>query len=196
MSPPKSRKNQISDAAIRCFNRDGYYRTSLDRIADEAGITKAGVYYHFSSKKKLFIDLFLEKADSFFDHIMAVVRNREAALDQIAYLFGKEGDLVPRDTDIVQFCVEFMTVSTRDNEIRRVVTDFYHDKINTITGIIRKGIADGVFRDIDVHTVARNLYFQSWGYFLIHYTINADFDPAKQHAVNMDIFLHGVQKHS
>lgn len=194
MSPAKSRKPQIIAAAIECFNRSGYYQVSLDQIAQTAGITKAGLYYHFNSKKELFISLFLDKANAFFDQLMAVVQEKKTPLEQIAYLFGQEGDLVPRDTEIVQFCIEFMMVSTRDSDIRKVVTAFYNDKIDKITAIIQNGVKTGLLRDIDVRQVARNIYFQSWGYFLIQSTIDIDFNAADQHRLNMDIFLRGLQK--
>lgn len=195
MSPAKSRKSQICDAAIQCFSRYGYYRTSFEQIADVAGITKAGIYYHFKSKKDLFIALFLDKANSFFDQIMSSVQTKNSVLEQVTYLFGNECNSIPLDTEIVEFCTEFMTVSMRDRDIREVVTDFYHNKIDAIATIIQKGVDANIFRDIDAHAVARNLYFQSWGYFLISATISDDCEPTGQHAVNMDIFLRGLEKH-
>ncbi len=41
-------------AGLRCFGRDGYRRTALDRVAREAGISRAAVYLHFANKEELF----------------------------------------------------------------------------------------------------------------------------------------------
>ncbi|MEO6026864.1 MAG: helix-turn-helix domain-containing protein [Candidatus Binatia bacterium] len=41
-------------AGLRCFGRDGYRRTALDRVAREAGISRAAVYLHFANKEDLF----------------------------------------------------------------------------------------------------------------------------------------------
>ena len=180
--------------AIECFNRYGYYSVSLNQIAQAAGITKAGLYYHYNSKKELFISLFLDKANAFFDQFMEVVQEKSTPIEQIAYLFNQESDLVPQDTGIVQFCIEFMMVSTRDSDIRKVVTAFYNKKIDIFTAVIQKGVEAGLLRDVDVKLVARNLYFQSWGYLFVQATIDIDFDSVDQHQLNMDIFLKGLQK--
>lgn len=47
-------KDTILDAASRCFADQGYEGTSLDTVAQVAGVTKATVYYHFDSKETLF----------------------------------------------------------------------------------------------------------------------------------------------
>lgn len=43
----------IQDAALALFAGRGYDATSLQDIADELGLTKAAVYYHFPSKLEL-----------------------------------------------------------------------------------------------------------------------------------------------
>ncbi len=44
---------QIVAAAIRVVARQGYAHTSLKDIADEAGMSKGAVHYHFSTKEAL-----------------------------------------------------------------------------------------------------------------------------------------------
>jgi AcrR family transcriptional regulator len=43
-------RQQILETAQRLFNELGYDATSLQMIADEMGLTKAAVYYHFRAK--------------------------------------------------------------------------------------------------------------------------------------------------
>ncbi|MEU6851210.1 TetR family transcriptional regulator [Actinacidiphila alni] len=43
-------RQQILDTAQRLFIERGYVATSLQMIADELGLTKAAVYYHFRAK--------------------------------------------------------------------------------------------------------------------------------------------------
>jgi AcrR family transcriptional regulator len=47
-------REAILAAALRCFARDGYRKTALDRVAREAGISRAGLYLHFDNKEQLF----------------------------------------------------------------------------------------------------------------------------------------------
>jgi AcrR family transcriptional regulator len=44
---------QILETAQRLFTELGYDATSLQRIADEMGLTKAAVYYHFHAKSDI-----------------------------------------------------------------------------------------------------------------------------------------------
>ena len=54
----ENRKETIFTAALQCFNENGYYKTSMDMIAERAKMTKRVLYYHFKSKDGLFIELF------------------------------------------------------------------------------------------------------------------------------------------
>lgn len=48
------RRDQILGAATRAFARTGFAATSLDDIADEAGISRVILYRHFESKADLY----------------------------------------------------------------------------------------------------------------------------------------------
>jgi AcrR family transcriptional regulator len=47
------RKQAILDAAMKVFSRGGYHGSSIDQIAQAAGISKALIYDHFPSKREL-----------------------------------------------------------------------------------------------------------------------------------------------
>src|SRR3954452_7079841 len=54
----KSRTRQaLLDAAAKLVARDGAQATSLDRIAEEAGLTKGAVYSNFAGKEDLLFTL-------------------------------------------------------------------------------------------------------------------------------------------
>lgn len=46
-------RQKIVDAAYECFWRSGFTRTSIDRIAQQAGLTKRTVYSYYRSKDDL-----------------------------------------------------------------------------------------------------------------------------------------------
>lgn len=47
-------RGQILDAAERVFQRRGVSRTSLQEIAQEAGLTRGAIYWHFQNKGDVF----------------------------------------------------------------------------------------------------------------------------------------------
>ena len=47
-------RTAVVSAAIARFTADGYAATTIDAIAEEARVTKGGVYHHFADKAELF----------------------------------------------------------------------------------------------------------------------------------------------
>ena len=54
------RPQEILEAAFAEFSRNGYATTTLDRIAERAGVTKGTIYVYFENKEHLFISMVQE----------------------------------------------------------------------------------------------------------------------------------------
>src|SRR5215468_2585652 len=52
---------QIIDAAIRVFARNGYYNSRVSDIAREAGIASGTIYLYFKTKDEILVSLFRDK---------------------------------------------------------------------------------------------------------------------------------------
>ncbi|WP_284535524.1 TetR/AcrR family transcriptional regulator [Nocardioides sp. T2.26MG-1] len=64
------RREQIISAATEAFARSGFTATSLDEIAEEAGITRVVLYRHFDSKSDLYqsvLDKMCERLEAHID---------------------------------------------------------------------------------------------------------------------------------
>ena len=44
-------QDRILDAAMRVFRRHGLRRSSIEQVAEAAGLTRQAVYHHFLSKE-------------------------------------------------------------------------------------------------------------------------------------------------
>ena len=53
----KVRKEAIIKGALKVFNNSGIDKTTMDEIAKESGFGKATLYYYFSSKEEVFIEI-------------------------------------------------------------------------------------------------------------------------------------------
>jgi TetR/AcrR family transcriptional regulator, mexJK operon transcriptional repressor len=95
----------IVDAALRLFMQDGYARTSVDAIADEAQVSKRTIYNHYGDKKNLFLSVVGEK----FDSMMAVFVEM---MD--VYLSDVPDDAV--EANIVAFACEATALAARSQE--------------------------------------------------------------------------------
>lgn len=54
-SKAELRRRRIIQAAAELFLNQGYERTSMDQVAERAGVSKQTVYSHFGSKQTLFV---------------------------------------------------------------------------------------------------------------------------------------------
>jgi AcrR family transcriptional regulator len=96
--PPTSTRRRLSaeqrragllDSAVAVFARRGYHQSSLDDIAGEAGVSKALIYEHFSSKQELYAELLEHHASELFERLAVA-----AAVDQ-----GAAGQRLERGLD-------------------------------------------------------------------------------------------------
>jgi AcrR family transcriptional regulator len=52
--PAADRRRQLLDVALQCFGDRGFHHTSMNDIAEAAGVTKPVLYQHFPSKRALY----------------------------------------------------------------------------------------------------------------------------------------------
>jgi AcrR family transcriptional regulator len=62
-------RDKILEAALDCFIERSYDKVTLREIADKVGVTKAALYYHFTSKEQILVTL-LEPLMSMQDELM------------------------------------------------------------------------------------------------------------------------------
>ncbi|MFP5321348.1 MAG: TetR/AcrR family transcriptional regulator [Acidimicrobiia bacterium] len=55
--PAHERREQLLEVALRVFAARGFHSTSMNDVADTAGVTKPVLYQHFSSKRALYLEL-------------------------------------------------------------------------------------------------------------------------------------------
>lgn len=55
--PAAARRRQLLDVALTAFAEHGYHGTSMNGVAEAAGVTKPVLYQHFDSKRALYREL-------------------------------------------------------------------------------------------------------------------------------------------
>lgn len=73
----------ILDAARRLFVARGFNDTSIDEIAEQAGVAKGAVYHHFASKEEIFLRVFEGMTADLAARIPAAARAGKDLLDSI-----------------------------------------------------------------------------------------------------------------
>ncbi len=193
-SAKKDRKEDIFEAALQCFIENGYYRTSLDTIADKARISKGGIYYHFKSKDELFIKLFTYRCEKYFEHIRKEIQEIDDPEKRLEQFVSKASSVVIQNEDFLRFFLEFMAIGARDPEINKVMTEYYRDSVANFKHLIEAGIATGKYKKMNAAQIARGVYFLSMGIFFTYFTVKPDFNMVDEHIFHIDNTLETIKK--
>jgi len=79
-------RQQLLESALRVFSEKGYAATRLSDIAVAAGVTRGAIYHHFGNKKELFIALFKDRADPYFQVVSEILSMESSPLEKIGQL--------------------------------------------------------------------------------------------------------------
>ena len=123
--PASERREQILDVAIQVFARNGFHGSSMNDIADAAGVTKPVLYQHFDSKQ----DLYLALLDEVGSRMIATIKNAQdtATGGRSLTELGFESYFAWVAEDHDAFLLLFGSRASRDEEstmaIRRITSD-------------------------------------------------------------------------
>src|SRR5271167_5053736 len=138
------RPQEILEAAFTEFARNGYAVTTLDQIAERAGVTKGTIYVYFESKEHLFISMVRELMKVTLDAVQEMFERHD----------GSTADLLRAQFSyIYQHIVE----DKRRREVVRMLiaeaprfpalADRYHEEIlRPCLDMLRQAIQRGVDR--------------------------------------------------
>jgi AcrR family transcriptional regulator len=103
---PERRRPEVLDAALKLFLKSGYDGTSMQAVADQAGVTKPVVYACFNSKDQLFRAL--------------LAREEERIVGEIQGAFAN-ADLSDPETTLVQGFTGFLRAVGDSPEVYRLI---------------------------------------------------------------------------
>jgi AcrR family transcriptional regulator len=128
----------ILEAAIRCLGDEGYAGTSLQRIADAAGVQKRMVLYYFGSREQLIAAAVERLADEFLARLSARlegVATPEEVVDQLAEALLEEGDqrwLIAAYFGVAAEAANDATLHAQLDSLRAKATGLAHEIIDTL----------------------------------------------------------------
>jgi AcrR family transcriptional regulator len=89
-----ARRRQLFDVALSLFADHGYAATTMDDIAEAAGVTKPLVYQHFESKRALYLELMDVFSRELVTRIVKATANAEGPRQQVELGFAAYFELM------------------------------------------------------------------------------------------------------
>ncbi|MDF4254176.1 MULTISPECIES: TetR/AcrR family transcriptional regulator [unclassified Streptomyces] len=100
-------RQRIQDIALELFAERGYEKTSLREIAEQLGVTKAALYYHFKTKEDLVTSLFEDLVLGPADEVIAWAEARQpTTLETKLEILNRYSACISKATPLVRFMHE------------------------------------------------------------------------------------------
>jgi TetR/AcrR family transcriptional regulator, fatty acid metabolism regulator protein len=148
---------QIVEAAIRVFARNGYYNSRVSDIAREAGIASGTIYLYFRTKEEILVTLFREKMAAFVAHLRREIAgegNAEVKIRRLVELHFTVLEQSPALAEVVQVELRQGHKFFRGASAHEVSAYF-----ELIGSVLEEGVASGHFRaDVPVKVATKVLF--------------------------------------
>ncbi len=192
----EARPGELLEAALDCFAERGFAATRLEDVAARAGVTKGTAYLYFKNKEELFEAVVR-------GYIVPVIEQLEAAAGEpgpVSELLRKVAGLFVEKAYHSRFsALPKLVIAEASNfpELAR----FYLEEVvgrarRLLTGLLRRGIKSGEFREVDVEhavhcLIAPFLFSALWKHSLGPYDARP-LDAAALVRCHVDLFLRGL----
>ena len=187
----------ITQFATLVFAEKGYAATTIDAVAERAGVAKGTIYQYFKSKQDLFFAVFDQQLEQYFSALRDQVPGPEVSAEtQIRATTSKSFELAEAMHELFPLLFEFWAASASSETRERFAAEFrllYATFRKFFGDMIRRGIDENEFDpDIDVDSVTAvlvgsldGLLLQSW--------FDREISPVKAGEAFMDVFIRGLR---
>jgi AcrR family transcriptional regulator len=190
------RPQEILEAAFVEFSRNGYAMTTLDRVAERAGVTKGTIYVYFENKEHLFISMVREVTKATLDTVHEMLETHE----------GSTADLLRAQ---FSFIYQHIVEDRRRREVLRMLiaeaprfpelADRYHQEIlrpclDMLRRAIQRGMDHGEFRksaivDLPQIVIAPIALVDLW---MMMFDVRQPLDLKAYFNAHLDLVLNGL----
>ena len=157
-------RSRIMDSAVDLFSDRGFGAASVDDICAEAGISKGAFYHHFESKQALFLAL-LDDWLKTIDNVIEASKDKTVPeafiqmMEAFPYIFKSAGHHLP-------MFMEFWSQASRDKKVWEAGIAPYRRYHKYFTSLIKKGVDEGSFVDVDPQIASRLIVSAAMGLLL------------------------------
>lgn len=146
-----AKREQILDAALDLFARNGYDRTSFREVARATGLSQAGLLHHFSSKEALFVEV-LRRRDSRNEERHDANRGHPKTVDGLVSIVRHNAE----EPGLVRLYVAMSAESTdADSAAREFFVERYRGLVENLAADVRHRQETGELADdLDPEVVA------------------------------------------
>ena len=153
----EARRSEIVDAAMTCFSREGFHRTTMQDIVHQSGLSAGAIYRYFTSKEDIIAAIAEQRHAPEADVLDTISDDPDVAevlRTLIEVSLGRLAD--PDEQRWRRINVQVWAEALRDERILDVVRRGLDGPIAALAGLVRRGQQAGRLpRDLDAMAAAR-----------------------------------------
>ena len=134
----EERRAQLLRVASQLFARQGFSSTTMDEVAEQAGVTKPLLYQHFDSKKALYIELVDEIAHRVLKAVAIATANATGPREQVELALRAYFEILVQDTDA--FRLLYDRNHGGDDDLGRAVRRVEHALVEGVDPLVDAGL--------------------------------------------------------
>ena len=152
------RRKQIVDTAIRTIATRGFANTTLNNIAEEAGVSTGVITYHFRNKDDLIEQSIKKLFEAPNEYVIGRVEEKESHRDKLrTYIAATIRFNMENRDHCVALLFSFSSITSQEH--RQEVIAKHHTKIRRfLEKILRDGQAAGEFSRFDAAVLAQIIF--------------------------------------
>lgn len=144
----EQKRDLIVAAAAKAFGARGYAATTMDAVAEGAGIAKGSLYNYFESKENLFKEVFvsaLAAGEQETDRLLAEESPASEKLVKMMDYWAGQLDHYKRIGALVLEAWAAVARDDEESELSRAINEAYTRGRDNVLAIVTQGVKEGEF---------------------------------------------------
>ncbi len=150
-----NKKIQILKAAQQIFARYGYFKSTMDDIAQAMGMKKGSLYYYYKSKEDILKDVVNYESEQFLNALQKEIESLKTPQEKILRFLQFRTKEFMQLMNLHQVSIQAFLEAT--SILSEMYQECFEKEINLLTKIINEGIKKGLFFEYDALKIAKSM---------------------------------------
>ncbi len=182
------RRHEIFQASAALILKQGFANTSMQEIAQAAGIGKSTLYDYFPTKEHVLLFVFEEELDLVQEKAEAIAAQDMPVQEKLTKILeGQLEFLLNNKNFFAEISLQVMQLGQAGQQ--RIMKKRYGYQ-DLLRGVLEQGIREGVYRPVNTRLATRTLLSIME---VLVYTTRPTGTPREMLADALDIFMHGIE---
>jgi AcrR family transcriptional regulator len=146
------KREQILAGAEKLFTRYGYVKTTMDEIAEVAGLKKASIYYYYENKEAIFHDVVMQEISYFITEADKKVSVIHDPLEKIMSFCFYRLDYFQQFLNLHNLSIQIIREAAPF--LKKLQKDFLQKEIDYLNSLLQTSVKAKIIKNCDTERIA------------------------------------------